>query len=301
VNGPVTVVAGRDGCVNLGWADASHSVYFDRTCDGGASFSAPVLVYGLGGSPQIAIDSMGNVDVVWEGGVGFFDILFSRSTNGGASFSPAIELAGPNESGVSYALAVDSSNNINVVLTRSPYTDVFLERSVDGGVSFTRTNVSNTNSGSTGNPQYIAPAVQIALDSLGGIDVAREEPSTGSIVFNRSIDQGITFSSTAIPKGGATDGDPQIAVDSNGNINLAWAGNSSGIYDVFFSRSTDLGASFSSPQNLSTGSIGASTPMPQIGLDSLGNTYVTWTNGDIFFTRSATIPTPLVLPSKPAI
>ena len=299
VNGAVSIAVGPDGCVNLGWADASRyqSVDFNRTCDGGATFSAPALVYTLGGTPQIAVDSAGNIDVVWEGGLGTFDIWFSRSTDGGASFSPAMELAGSNEFRVSFALAVDSSNNINVAVTRSPYTDVFLERSVDGGISFTTTNVSNANS----NPQYIAPALRIVVDSVGGIDVAREEPSTGSIVFNRSLDQGITFSSTTVPKGGETDGDPQIAVDSSGNINLAWSGNSSGSYDVFFSRSTDGGATFCSPQNLSNGSIGAFTPMPQIALDSFGNTYITWTNGDIFFTRSITVPTLPKLGLKPAI
>lgn len=54
--------------------------------------------------------------------------------------------------------------------------------------------------------------------------------------------------SPAVNVSNATGGGPQVAVDRNGNINLFWVPN-----DVFFSRSSDGGATFSTPQNLSSG------------------------------------------------
>ena len=43
----------------------------------------------------------------------------------------------------------------------------------------------------------------------------------------------------------------QIAVDSQGNINIIWLDKSPGYQAVFFSHSIDGGRSFSAPQNLS--------------------------------------------------
>src|SRR5947209_2205059 len=65
----------------------------------------------------------------------------------------------------------------------------------------------------------------------------------------------------------------QIAVDSTGGINIVWLDNTPGYYAVFFSRSTDGGATFSTPQNLSNDPAGSS---PQIAVDSSGNINVVW-------------------------
>ena|SRR5690242_8998611 len=84
---------------------------------------------------------------------------------------------------------------------------------------------------------------------------------------------------------------PQIAVDARGNINIVWLDNSPGNFSVFFSRSSDGGATFSQPSNLSNNP-GGSASGPQIGVDSNGNIYVAWFdsnsgNPSIFFRHSS--------------
>src|SRR2546425_1272466 len=91
----------------------------------------------------------------------------------------------------------------------------------------------------------------------------------------------------------------QIAVDSTGSINIVWLDNTPGNYDVFFSRSSDGGATFSTPIALSTRPSGG----PQVAVDSAGNINVAWRDGynnfDVAFSRSsdggATFTTPQVI------
>src|SRR6267143_550654 len=95
---------------------------------------------------------------------------------------------------------------------------------------------------------------------------------------------------------------PQVAVDSQGSINIVWLDSTPGYYAVFFSRSTDGGATFSTPQNLSNNPAGSSSP--QIAVDS-GNINVVWVDGfnnfDVAFSRSsdggATFTAPKVISS----
>jgi hypothetical protein len=189
-------------------------------------FSAPQNISNSGDntvSQQIAIDANGNINAVWiDNGSGYFAVLFSRSSNAGASFSAPL-------------------------------------------------NVSNhPGSGATG--------PQIGLDPKGNICIVWNDNSSGNYAsfFTRSIDGGSSFSAPLlISNSGATSaGGVRIAVDANGNINLVWADNSPGYSAIFFSRSADGGASFSSPINISNNSLGAGSP--GIGLDSQGNIYAVW-------------------------
>src|SRR5437867_12816807 len=67
---------------------------------------------------------------------------------------------------------------------------------------------------------------------------------------------------------------PRIAADSKGNINVVWQDDTPGSSNIFFSRSADGGATFSTPKNLSNNSAGAFVPL--IAVDSSGNINVVW-------------------------
>ncbi len=62
-----------------------------------STFSAPkMLSTNTAGSidPQIAVDKIGNINVVWEDDLaGHSDISFSRSADHGANFSPPMNLS----------------------------------------------------------------------------------------------------------------------------------------------------------------------------------------------------------------
>jgi len=91
-----------------------------------AQFSPPKSIsnnsIGSHGSftPQVAVDSAGNIYVVWEDDTATnSNILFGRSTDGGTTFS-AQKLS--NSSGYSFnpRIAVDTGGGINVVWVDSP-------------------------------------------------------------------------------------------------------------------------------------------------------------------------------------
>jgi hypothetical protein len=77
-------------------------------------------------------------------------------------------------------------------------------------------------------------------------------------------------------------GPPEIAVDSQGNINVVWLNKDHG--NVYFSRSTDGGQTFSIPLKLSflSGPY-QSNLWPKIIVDNEDNIYVFWWSGNIGF------------------
>src|SRR5205814_6927339 len=96
------------------------NIFFSRSSDGGMTFSAPTnlsatMNTALFSVPQIAVDTAGNINVVWESDTGNLAVWFSGSSDGGNTFS-APKMVSTNPSGsMGPQIAVDKSGNINVV------------------------------------------------------------------------------------------------------------------------------------------------------------------------------------------
>jgi len=268
--------------------------------------------------PQVAVDSSGNIDVVWNEASSsspYKPVFFSHSTDGGGTFSTPITVSGNTYFQPEQQMMVDSSGNIYVLESLDPTPngvdgDIWLARSSDGGATFSLINVSN-NPGSN-NPNQ----GRMALDAAGNVSIVWVQlvSSQWQMFYRRSTDGGATFSAPVNVTNGLA-GDPQIAVDPTGNVNVVWdqyTGLSQSI-DIYFSRSSDGGSTFSSPQNISNNldpnlnpSI-VSSRVPMIAVDSGANVYVVWQDhtgpasvstpvGNIFFSRGispfAVTPTP---------
>jgi len=236
--------------------------------------------------PRVAVDSQGSINIVWlDQSPGYNAVFFSRSTDGGATFSTPQNLSNSPAGSSSAQIAVDSGGNINVVWvdnTPSNY-QIFFSGSIDGGATFsTPKNISNDPRG--------ADYPYMTVDSGDNINVAwvvspRVVPSI--IFFSRSSDGGVTFSppialSTKPSRG------PLVAVDSAGNINVAWIEGNNGPVQVIFSRSSDGGATFTAPKVISWPSeadLGL-----QMALDSKGNISAVWDTqpyGNLYLSHSS--------------
>ena len=84
-----------------------------------------------------------------------------------------------------------------------------------------------------------------------------------------------------------TSADPQIDISGN-NTYVVWSDDSPGNPDIFFTKSTDGGKTFSKPVNLSNNTRGSFDPVLAI---SKNHIYVAWDddspgNADILFTKS---------------
>src|SRR5437660_4717941 len=300
--------------INIVWEDSpdcsfgTSNIFFSRSTDGGMTFSAPTnlsatMNTALYSVPQIAVDTTGNISVLWESDTGNLAIWFSSSSDGGTTFS-APKMVSTNPSGsMGPQIAVDKSGNINVVWEDdiAGHSDISFSRSTDNGTTFSPpVNLSNP----LGNAIANAARLAIGLDIAANINVVWSNDCGGNfdIFLSRSVDNGASFSSPKNLSGTpGSSGNPQLFVDAAGNINVVWEESSPA--DIFFVRSGDAGATFSSAQNLSHNS-GPSTNA-WLTVDAGANINVAWEdttpgNRDILFTRSTDsgatfFPTPLNL------
>src|SRR4030095_8314646 len=154
--------------------------------------------------------------------------------NGGA-FSPRV--------------ALDSAETVNIVWgdTSRNLGTVFFVRSTDQGETFSEPLDVSKSSGIAFDPE-------IAIDPSDAINVVWQDtaPGKSAIMFSRSTDGGKTFSTPKkVSTGtGAAIGD-DIATDSLGRLSVVWIDDSTGSRDAYYSRSTDSGATFSTPLNVS--------------------------------------------------
>ena len=303
-----SIAVDTHGSINVAWEDDTPSnldVMYSRSTDAGLTFSTPINVShdpADSANPQIAVDTSGNIYIVWENDTLNLGIVFSRSTDAGVTFSTPAILSINAAGSVSPQLAVDLGGNISVVWEDDTlaHSDISFSRSADHGATFSTPMSLSNNVGNSLSPQ-------ITVDLAGNINVAWESESPGNsdIIFSRSADKGVTFSAPmSLSNSLGQSRNPQIALDAGGNINVVWTDNNPSDFnpDIFFARSNDGGITFSIPQNLSQDS-GASS-IPVLIVDAGANIDVAWEdntpgNRDIFFTRSAdsgaTFSTPLNL------
>ena len=160
-----------------------------------------------------------------------------------------------------------------------------IRRSVDGGASFEPAKDIVSDATVFGG--------DIATDSSGNVYVASWDWSTLDVFARKSTDGGATYGAPiTITSGGIqSQWEPVIATDpAIGRVYVAWYDWIAGAnYEVFVSSSSDGGAPFSSPVNVSL-SAGTSFA-PYLAVDSTGVVYVAWHEiiagaDDVFLARS---------------
>ena len=289
------------GAIDFAWSDNSAgyaSVFFSRSTDQGNTFSTPVNISnnpsGAGG-PYLSLDPAGDIYIAWVGNATFNGqltsfVYFSGATEGSNAFSTPAQVSvfgGPFAQLGSAEVAAISASNIDVVWAQQSNgsSTLFSANSVNGGTSFS----SNLTAGSG---EY-APYQQIAIDPRGGVDIAWQASGgngSATVYFGRTTGGALTVTNVATI--GQNTPSPQIAVDARGKINLIFYGyqTQSGGAGVQYTQSTNSGATFSPVESISTDA----GQLPQIALNSGGNSYVVWQAGenveDVFFSTNAPAP-----------
>jgi hypothetical protein len=285
----------------------TSGVFFSKSRDFGKTFSEPVMAYsnppGAATSLAHALDG-DQVYLAWMNHsprTAFYEIYFTRSTDGGKTFSDVVNLSQIEEpGGLSYdpQLGVGGKGYVYVVwvqgldTTPLPSVDIYFARSTDGGDTFgERLNLSNNPRASNTGPQMVAAGdnIYIVWAGLvrGGID----------IFLARSTDGGKTFGEPQNISHDGSSANPKIAVIEKGKlpdngitedvVYLVWQDDTPGNSEIFFSVSRDSGTTFSEPENISNNpSFSNDAHIAAVGR----NVYITWMDNparhwDILFVR----------------
>jgi len=235
---------------------------------------------GVSIQPQMAV-SGDNVFAAWmDSTPGFFDIFVASSTDGGATFGDPINVSNTAEGFSSSPELAASGDNVHVMWQDTlPSNDIFVASSTDGGATFgDPINISNSGAPSAGQIAASGDNVHVVwMDSASG---------NPEIFVASSTDGGATFGAP-VNVSNTTDGvssSPQIALSAKGTIHIVWQ-DTLPSNDIFVASSTDGGATFGDPVNVSNS---GTSSAPSIALAE-DNFYVVWQDiviNDIFVASS---------------
>ncbi|MGA9519823.1 MAG: sialidase family protein [Myxococcaceae bacterium] len=258
-------------------------LFFRRSPDQGTTF-APALELATNSFDAALVASGSSVHVAYIGD-GFGNVFFRKSMDRGASFAPAVNVTNSATPGPLVNVRLATSGNAVYITWQDDSVgagDVFLARSTNGGQSFEAPVNLSADAG---------PSVEPQLAAVGGsVYVVWNDFGPGQLKFRRSANQGGTFEPALTLTGTGRIAVPRIAAQG-GNVYLVYSDEGTGAGDIFLSKSTDAGASFSSPVNVSNSPTLSSSPE----LALLGNNvHVTWeerppvgeNDVEVFYARS---------------
>ena len=230
---------------NLAWTDAAAGVFFSRSTDQGSTFPASVAIQGSVGvafQPQFVVDSTGNnIDVVWAqpaSTAGSYNVLFSRSTDGGQHFAsvPTSLTKTPLPLSDAPRIALEPSGGVDVVWGRN---ETWAVHSSDGSTFPTSAILISTAAQDSG-------GARVAVDSKGNIYVVWSDEvnklASGSYckltatstttAFTNTVGGNFYFNVTA-------SGAASAASNTRNLANTDWAGASARWQPGFFGCSYD--------------------------------------------------------------
>ena len=229
----------KDGTIYVTWTDerndAGGDLYFVRSNDGGADWSANVRVNddtGAAGEddPVIVVGKNGSIYIAWTEGRGA-DIYFDRSTDAGVTWGTDVRVNDAPGATLqdSPALAVGESGNIYAVWRDAGQwhagvgwdNDIYFSRSTDGGAAWSAD--ARVHQASVAWQAHPA----LAVGGNGGIYAAWVEniPDFGDVHLAYSIDKGMTWNANIrINESGnmASQGSPALTLGESGVVYAAW-------------------------------------------------------------------------------
>ncbi|MFX1476131.1 MAG: sialidase family protein [Promethearchaeota archaeon] len=225
-----------------------------KTTDGGLSWQGPVQASDTEGylddKETVCVDENGNLYMVWDHSVTetTANLVFTKSTNGGASFQPTTVLGSWEErGGIPYiACTPNGTLYVSTILdsTGGQIDTIYMTKSVDFGATWTppiRVNPISTD--------VIDIITVTALDSEGNVFVAFAEGSDTDrdIYITRSEDGGTTWSPPVRVNDVTTNMQrmTELYIDEDDNLHVAWLDARLDEWNYYYSFSNDSGVTFS--------------------------------------------------------
>jgi len=244
------------GIVYTAWASSlsgPRKVLLVRSTDLGITLTPPVEVSNSPGeqfAQVIAISDNDAINIAWQDtGSGMSQILFSRSSDGGMTFSNPLQLSSGSVPASGPEIVVDRLGGLSVAWIEPQATGgsrIVISRSVDGGQTFSAPAVAASGRSADISDLAIWAARNITY-------LAFTDNDAQQVFLTQSRSDLLTFSSPVqlshadTSKGRAHS--PSVAVDGNGKIHAVWIdssilGNDEGL--LVYRNSSD-GQTFSTP------------------------------------------------------
>jgi hypothetical protein len=296
-----TVAIDTSGAVKVAWVDQKKKdVFYQPLASDGTAQGRPVNVSRNPATfswlPRIVVapGDPAKVSLLWQeiifsGGSHGGDILFARSTDGGASFSAPINLSNSRGGDGKGRLDRATWSNGSLDLAIAPdgallaaWTEydgmLWLARSLDGGASFSRPlhvagdgkRPARGPSLATGPGQKVYLAWTVGDDRGADISVAQSD------------DGGLSFGRPQVVGAGPGHADaPRLAAGRTGTLHLVYAESEdgpSGRYHVRYAQSIGGAGKFGNPQVISQPQrqAGHGAAYPAMAVDAQGTLYVAW-------------------------
>lgn len=303
------------GHVYVAWKDSSNGnpdIYLNHSSDHGATWQPTDIRLdtdppGAARSrhPEVSNDQDGHVSVIWwDDRNGEYDIYLNYSWDYGATWQASdIRLdTDPPGTAESRQARISSDNSGHVYVSwidnRNGKYDIYFNYSSDYGATWQSTD-RRLDTDPLGAADSKHP--EIRSDRNGHVFVAWIDfrNGKGDIYLNSSSDYGATWRATDIrldtgPPGVTDSREPEISIEEEGSVYVAWSEFQDGGSDIYFNYSLDYGETWQ-PENmrLNTNPLATSYSVKQeISSDENGRVYVTWNddrNGeaDIYFNYSS--------------
>jgi len=285
-----TMVLDNSGATNLIWYEYGDTM-FSRSVDGGRSFSPGKYVFPIipgysKSEAQIALATNGIhvVSTMFNNMVGGAEIVYARSTDGGATFSSPMFISSIDSLNSTVpSIITDGGSRVAItwhdvdVNLISQAGGNFFIRSDDGGNTFT-TPIKLTDPGSfVGNiamtDQYTYIVYQTPIGQFfNQTQIFFSRSNVGSTNFTTPVN----ISNSSLQAYG-----PKIKTDSRGYIYVFWLeASDNSDQRIMYTVSADNGISFKTPLKLTDPSLNAICFSLATG--SIGQVYVAWSTGDLF-------------------
>jgi BNR repeat-containing family member len=274
-----SIAVDSGGSLHVAWGDdtpGNNEVYYKRSTDGGTTWNtAKRLTWTAGQSygPVIAGDSKSGLYVVWyDDTPGNDEIYCRKSADGGTSWGAVQRLTWTSGNSRSPSIAIGPSDAVHVVWEDySPgNVELYYKRSADGGASWSAAQRITWTSGSSGSPS-------IAIDSSNAIHVvwAAEIPGDLELFYKKSTNGGDDWGTAQrLTWNSGSSSSPSMAIDSGQAIHIVWMDSTPGDPEIYYRKSTNGGAAWSSVQRLTWNS--GNSYFPVMAIDSTDTIHIVW-------------------------
>ena len=243
-------------------SNSTFDVMYIQSTDGGTTWGGSRTFSTTGGAPTIAGNATA-IHMAWhDTSPGNSDIFYAVGQDCAGRSWEATQNLSNNEGDSSYADIGVNGDNVHVVWSDKTYNsvgnhDIYYRRSTDGGLSWANMQRLDNLPTRSSVPRIAVDGQTLHVVWAGAIQYTNE----GEIYYTQSTDNGLTWSTPQIiadSPGWAFY--PTLAVSGN-TIHVAWLDiNNNQLREIRYSKSSDSGASWSAPQNMSNSNVDSDYP-----------------------------------------